>query len=89
MGMFTRAQSLLRHQVLGQEALYRAVDVIGELVELEVVSAPGLEPGTRLRVTKAAVSRMSVVEQAGEAPAAGRRAAVSERDIAPAPGVSH
>jgi hypothetical protein len=84
--MFTRAQSLLRHQVLGQEALYRAIDVIGELVELEVVSAPGLEPGTRLRVTKAAVSRMSVVE---EAPAGGRRPAVSERDIAPAPGVSH
>jgi len=84
--MFTRAQSLLRHQVLGQEALYRAVDVIGELVELEVVSAPGLEPGTRLRVTKAAVSRMSVVE---EAPAGNRRPAVAERDRAPAPGVSH
>jgi len=84
--MFTRAQSLLRHQVLGQEALYRAVEVIGELVELEVVSAPGLEPGTRLRVTKAAVSRMSVVE---EAPAGGRRPAVSERDIAPARGVGH
>jgi hypothetical protein len=84
--MFTRAQSLLRHQVLGEEALYRAVEVIGELVELEVVSAPGLEPGTRLRVTKAAVSRMSVVE---EAPAGGRRPAVSERDIAPAPGVIH
>jgi hypothetical protein len=88
--MFTRAQSLLRHQVLGQEALYRAVDVIGELVELEVVSAPGLEPGMRLRVTKAAVSRMSVVDEApGEASAGGRRPAASERDIAPAPGVSH
>ena len=88
--MFTRAQSLLRHLVLGQEALYRAVDVIGELVELEVVSAPGLEPGMRLRVTKAAVSRMSVVDEApGAAPVGGRRPVVSERDIAPAPGVSH
>jgi hypothetical protein len=84
--MFTRAQSLLRHQVLGEEALYRAVEVIGELVELEVVSAPGLEPGTRLRVTKAAVSSMSVVE---EAPAGARRPAVPERDIAPAPGIIH
>ena len=88
--MFTRAQSLLRHQVLGQEALYRAIDVIGELVELEVVSAPGLEPGTRLRVTKAAVSRMSVVDEApGAAPAGNRRPTVAERDRAPAPGVSH
>jgi hypothetical protein len=88
--MFTRGQALLRHQVLGQEALYRAVEVIGELVELEVVSAPGLDPGTRLRVTKAAVSRMSVVEEASaEKPIAGRRPAVSERDIAPARGVIH
>jgi hypothetical protein len=86
--MFTRGQALLRHQVLGQEALYRAVEVIGELVELEVVSAPGLEPGTRLRVTKAAVSRMSVVEEAS-AEVAGRRPAISERDIAPARGVIH
>jgi hypothetical protein len=84
--MFTRAQSLLRHEVLGEEALYRAIGVIGELVELEVVSAPGLEPGTRLRVTKAAVSRMSVVE---EAPASARRPAVSERDVTPAPRVIH
>jgi hypothetical protein len=82
--MFTRAQSLLRHQVLGEEALYRAVEVIGELVELEVVSAPGLEPGTRLRVTKAAVGRMSVVQEAGA-----RRPALPERDIAPAPGIIH
>ena len=84
--MFKRAQSLLRHEVLGEEALYRAIEVIGDLVELEVVSAPGLEPGTRLRVTKKAVSRMSVVE---EAPAGGRRPAVSERDVTPAPRVTH
>lgn len=54
-------RKLLRHRVLGDEAFYRVVDAAGEIVEVEVVSAPGLEPGTHLRLTRAAVASMSVV----------------------------
>jgi hypothetical protein len=52
---------LLRHRVLGGEAFYRVVDAAGQIVEVEVVSAPGLEPGTHVRLTQAAVGSMSVV----------------------------
>jgi len=54
---------LLRHCVLGGEAFYRVVDAAGEIVEVEVVSAPGLEPGTHVRLTQAAVANMSVVPE--------------------------
>jgi hypothetical protein len=54
---------LLRHRVLGGDTLYRVVGVAGELVEVEVVSAPGLEPGTRVRLTQAAIATMSVVPE--------------------------
>jgi hypothetical protein len=53
---------LRRHEVLGTEAVYRIVDVQGELVEVEVVRAPGLAPGRRLRLTADAVKRMQLVE---------------------------
>jgi hypothetical protein len=44
--------ALLRHQALGTEAVYRVVAVEGGLVHVEVVVAPGLEPGTRVRFTE-------------------------------------
>ena len=43
--------------------MYRVIHVVGELVEVEVVSAPGLAPGTVLQFTQAAVAGMSVVEE--------------------------
>lgn len=52
---------LLRHSVLGSDTLYRVIDVAGDIVEVEVVSGPGLKPGTHLRLTQAAVADMSVV----------------------------
>ena len=55
---------LLRDSCLGQEALYRVLDVIGELVEVEVVRAPGLESGTHLNFTQDAVNQMTVVDDA-------------------------
>jgi hypothetical protein len=58
-----RIPHLLRHTVLGEEAVYRVVGVAGDCVEVEVISAPGLRAGTRLRFTQAAVARMSVVEE--------------------------
>jgi len=54
---------LLRNRVLGGEAFYRVVGAAGEIVEVEVISAPGLEPGTHLRLTQAAVASMSVVPE--------------------------
>lgn len=54
---------LLRQSALYGDALYRVVNVAGELVEVEVVSAPGLKPGTRMRVTQAAIAAMSVVPE--------------------------
>jgi hypothetical protein len=57
------APHLLRHRAFSGDALYRVVDSDPDIVEVEVVSAPGLEPGTRLRFTQAAVADMSVVAE--------------------------
>jgi hypothetical protein len=54
---------LLRQSVLNGDALYRVLGVAGDLVEVEVVSAPGLKSGTRLRLTQAAIATMSVVPE--------------------------
>jgi len=50
----TPACGLLRRRALGTEALYRVLGVSGPLVEVEVVHAPGLERGTRMRLTAGA-----------------------------------
>jgi hypothetical protein len=49
---------LRRKALLRTAAVYRVVAVDGELVEVEVVEAPGLEPGERYRFTLAAVEEM-------------------------------
>jgi len=49
---------LLSQRVLGVQARYRVVGVRDGLVELVVVSAPGLAPGARVRVTGAAAAAM-------------------------------
>jgi hypothetical protein len=62
LGNAPRAQGLLRYRGLGGDAVYRAVDVRGELVvDLEVVDAPGLACGTPMRVTRAAATCMTRV----------------------------
>ena len=62
--MFHRPRrGLLLDRRLGKDALYRVVDVRGEVVEVEVVRAPGLESGTHVRFTQNAVSHMTVVEE--------------------------
>jgi len=60
----------LRHRALGEEALYRLVDgAASQLVELEVVRAPGLGAGARVRVTRGAASAMQGWErEAGSRP---------------------
>jgi hypothetical protein len=38
---------LLKHRVLGTNAIYRVVGENGRGVEVEVIEAPGLRPGSR------------------------------------------
>ena len=46
---------------LGSEAVYRVCGFTGELVQVEVVSAPCLAAGQRFTFVRAAVLSMSVV----------------------------
>ena len=59
--MWVKAGSVARHCLFADDGVYRVVRVLGELVEVEVVRAPGLARGTRFRVTQAAVDRMAVL----------------------------
>jgi hypothetical protein len=61
---------LLRQRALHSDAVYRVHRVSGPIVEAEVVAAPGLAPGTRLRMTAAAAAAMKPVPRAS---IAGRR----------------
>ena len=63
----SRSKRVLRLRSLNSESAYREVSRSGPVVELEVLSAPGLKPGTHLRVTSAAVRAMRPdVRSAGE-----------------------
>jgi hypothetical protein len=52
---------VVRNERLGTLATYRIRSCSGELVEVEVVDALGLEPGARFRFTAEAVSAMQCV----------------------------
>jgi len=71
---------VLRHRALCSEALYRPIQTRGPIVEVEVVAAPGLQPGTRLQLTAAAVAAMSsvAVDSGGRVK---RRFAAAARDL--------
>jgi hypothetical protein len=47
---------------LGSEAVYEIVEVSGDIVTADVVSAPGLEAGQRVRLMAKAVRAMERVE---------------------------
>jgi len=81
----TRLPCLLHHYALEGEAFYRVVDATGRHVEVEVVSAPGLEPGQRLRFTQRAVARMSVIEESAGERGAGSAAAATGEPISALP----
>jgi hypothetical protein len=55
MGRRTR---VLRRHALDSDSAYRKVARHGQTVELEVLNAPGLRPGTRMHVTAAAARAM-------------------------------
>jgi hypothetical protein len=62
----------VRQRLLGSDAIYRVRRSSGPLVEVEVVAAPALVPGTRLRFTAASVRAMArpVVRRRSDAVAA-------------------
>jgi hypothetical protein len=50
------AGEVLQRRMLGSEARYRVLETAPETVDVEVLAAPGLEPGTHLRLS-AAIAR--------------------------------
>jgi hypothetical protein len=52
----------VRRRALGTEAIYEIVEDGPKLVTAEVVSAPGLQPGTRVAMLASAVRAMDEVE---------------------------
>jgi hypothetical protein len=61
LGSTSSSSAVLRHRALCTEAAYRLLCARGSIVEVEVVVAPGLEPGMRLHLTAAAVAGMRSV----------------------------
>ena len=55
------AGQVVRHRALGSESTYRVLESRGSLVELEVVSAPGLQAGAHVQVCASAARAMEPV----------------------------
>jgi hypothetical protein len=53
--------SVWRHELLGSVATYEVVEDLGDIVLVAVRDAPGLEPGTQLRMTRKALHGMAPV----------------------------
>ena len=53
------ATRLVRQRMLGSDAVYRVGPRSGPLVEVEVIAAPALVTGTRLRFTAASLGAMA------------------------------
>jgi hypothetical protein len=60
------AEQLRTHTLLGLEATYRVIDVSEKHALVEVVEAPGLNPGTRFRYDIETVDEMRVVDRRAE-----------------------
>jgi hypothetical protein len=58
--------SVWRHELLGSVALYEVVEDLGDLVIVSVRDAPGLTPGTQLRMTREALTGMVLVSGRGD-----------------------
>ena len=59
-------QELRAHRLLGTTAVYRVIDLVGDLVEVEVVRAPGLISGQHVRLHASAVREMTRIEPGNE-----------------------
>jgi hypothetical protein len=60
----------VRRRRLSSEAIYLVLDEEGLIVSAEVVRAPGLEPGTRVRLTAREVRAMERFDPVAEQTAA-------------------
>jgi len=49
---------VVRKRVLGTEASYRVLHEAGPIVQVEVLDAPGLAPGTHVYLSSSAVAHM-------------------------------
>ena len=66
--------TFLIHRALGTEARYRVLRATRDLVDVEVIEAPGLARGTRVRFTAAAAGAMGRLANAtAPAPTGSRR----------------
>jgi hypothetical protein len=72
--------SLWRHVMLDSEALYEVIAPDGEHVEVLVRHAPGLAPGTSIRMTRAALLAMEPFVEADPAPDAQSASAEGEAE---------
>lgn len=61
--MSCRPGELRAHHMLGTSAFYRVRLVEGDMVHVEVVRAPGLRPGARIRLLASAVMAMERVDE--------------------------
>jgi hypothetical protein len=87
--LLERTPCFLRHASLGSEAVYEVLEEDAGIVTAAVVHAPGLEPGTCVRLMASAARAMERIENgAGTqvrrfiAPAAPARDRLSERLVA-------
>ena len=62
-------------EVLGSTASYRVVENLGDVVVVSVMEAPGLEPGTTLRLRREALQRMEPMGATERSPAHSSRPA--------------
>ena len=76
------APLFLRHAMLGTEAVYEVLEEDAGIVTAQVVSAPGLEPGMRVRLTARAASGMERLDPVPEPEAPRGRFAVALRERA-------
>jgi hypothetical protein len=60
--------SVWRQVALGSEAIYEVLAVDGDHVDVSVSRAPGMRPGTRVRLTADAVRAMVRVDDGGLSP---------------------
>jgi len=70
--MQVKPGGLLCRRALGTEAVYRVIATEGDCVEVEVVRAPGLEAGARIRLTQRdarAMEPLTEEPQAARSPA--------------------
>jgi hypothetical protein len=70
--MEVKPGTLLRRRALGTEALYRVLTTADNVVEVEVVRAPGLHKGQRVRLTTRDVHAMQELDTSScDAPSRG------------------